>query len=303
MSSLTSPGLKSLGDKAIIKLRPYLEKLGAFTTDFSGDFLGKTKYVSVPVIAGTAETFAHTTANYAHTTGTLKFADVACTTHKKCTFSLDDVDCLEIEDAPMWEKFAQASADVVGKALVEAAMGKLTYAKRAGTITCSTVTLANVAAIAADVMGKGINPADCALLLRPAEFFTLVGLLPASAYGDGDVLKSGVIDGSLFGFKSIQAAPNASNASAADATAGIGFVVPQGALAVAARLPKPPKGGYIEIGEHVDEVTGFTFGIRVHVDPNEGETFLNVESLFGCELTKDDAGTNGAPGFYQVVNA
>lgn len=302
MSSLTSPGLKVCADKTIIALRPYLEKLGGCAVDFSADFLGRTKYVSVPVVAGAAESFVTATNNYNHATGTLKYVDISCSTHKKCTFELTDVDCLEIEDAPMWGTFAKASADKVGPEIVKAALGLLTYGNREAKKTLSSVTLADVCGLAADVMNAGYDPALCTLYLLPEKFFTLVSLLPASATGNANILSTARIDGSMFGFGSIQAATNISKSDGAETTYGIGFVVPNGAIGVAARLPKPPKGGagYVEIGEMSDEVTGFSLGLRVHVDPAEGKTFLNVESLFGAALTKSDS--NGAPGYIQVVS-
>lgn len=302
MSSLTSPGLKTTADKTIIALRPYLEKLTGCALDFSADFLGRTKYVSVGVVAGSAETFNASSANYGHSTGTLKYVDVSCSTHKKCTFDLTDVDCLEVEDSPLWSQFAKASAEKVGPEIVKAAMALLTYGDREAKKTLSAVTVAGVCGLAGAVMDAGYNPEMCTLYLKPATFFTLVGLLPNSVLGSADVLKTGRINGALFGFGSVQASPNISTYDAEATQYGLGFVVPDGAIAVAARIPKPPKGGegYVEIGEHRDEVTGFSLGLRVHVNPDKGSTFLNVESLFGARLTKD--GSNGAPGYIQVVS-
>lgn len=296
-SSLTSPGLKAVSDKCLIALRPYLTRLSGFTLDCSPDFLGRTKHVAVPVVAGAAETFgAEASKNYAHTTGTLKYVDVNASTHTKATFSLTDTDCLEVDDAAMWTNFARAGADVIGAAIVKGAMALLTDASAADTLTLAAagVTVANIAGLAAGVMAKGIDPAQCTLLLKPDSFFALVGSLPASVYGSADVIKAGRIDGALLGFAEIAVAPDIT-------TTGVGFVVPRSALAIATRVPKPPKdgAGYVEIGSQTDEITGFTLGVRVHVSPDVGETFLNIEALYGGALT---AGAGG-PGYYKVAAA
>ncbi len=303
MSSLTSPGLKAAADNTIVELRPYLERLQGCALDFSADFLKHTKTISVPVIAGAAETFNADSANYSNATGTIKYVDLTCSTHKKCTFELDDVDCLEIDTARIWTDCAKASANKIGPEIVKAALGLLTYTSAESQKTVGGVTVAGIAALAGETMAAGYDPMLCTLFLEPTSFFTLIGNLPSSVVGDGSVIKTARIDGSLFGFGTIQAAPNVAKASSDSANKGIGFVVPYGAIAVAARLPKPPNGaaGYVEIGEMTDEVTGFSLGLRVHVDPNKGKTFLNVESLFGAALTK--SGSNGAPGYIQVVTA
>lgn len=296
-SSLTSPGLKAVSDKCLIALRPYLTRLSGFTLDCSPDFLGRTKHVSVPVVAGVAETFGtETTKNYAHTTGTLKYVDVDASMHTKATFSLTDADCLEIDDSSMWANFARAGADVIGAAIVKGAMTLLTDSAATDTLTLATsgVTVASIAGLAAAVMAKSVDPTQCTLLLKPDSFFTLVGALPASVYGSADVIKAGRIDGALLGFAEIAVAPDIT-------TAGVGFVVPHSALAIATRVPKPPKGGegYIETGSQTDEITGFTLGVRVHVSPDVGETFLNIEVLHGGALTK----AAGGPGYYKVTAA
>lgn len=296
-SSLTSPGLKAVSDKCLIALRPYLTRLGGFTLDCSPDFLGRTKHVAVPVVAGAAETFGTAASkNYAHTTGTLKYVDVDASTHTKATFSLTDTDCLEIDDSAMWANFARAGADVIGAAIVKGAMSLLTDsgAEESLTLESAGVTVANIAGLAAAVMGKGVDPTQCALLLKPEPFFALVGSLPASVYGSADVIKAGRIDGALLGFAEIAVATDIT-------TEGVGFVVPRSALAIATRVPKPPKGGtgYVEIGSQTDEITGFTLGVRVHVSPDVGETFLNIEALHGGALTK----TAGGPGYFKVAAA
>lgn len=294
-SSLTSPGLKAVSDKCLIALRPYLTRLGGFTLDLSSDFIGREKFVAVPIVAGASESFNAASANYAHTTGSLKYVDVSVANHVKATFSLTDTDCLEVDDAPMWTNFARAGADVIGADIVKGVMGKFTDAGAAKTLTLADgVTVSAVAGLAASVMAEGVDPSQCTLLLTPAAFFSLVGALPASVYGNADVIKAGRIDGALLGFGEIAVAPDVT-------TAGVGFVVPRGALAVATRIPKPPKGGagYVEIGSQTDEISGFTLGVRVHVSPDVGETFLNIEAAYGAALTAD----KGGPAFFKVATA
>ena len=98
-------------------------------------------------------------------------------------------------------------------------------------------------------------------------------------------------------------AVNCSKASAAAANNGIGFIVPEGAIASANRVVTPVRegGNLIEFGTITDEATGFAFGQRVVVDADQGTCSWSVDTLFGAALSLQSS--NGAPGFYQLITA
>jgi hypothetical protein len=97
--------------------------------------------------------------------------------------------------------------------------------------------------------------------------------------------------------------PNCSKASAGDANNGIGFIVPEGAIATANRVVVPVRdgGNLIEFGTITDEATGFGFGQRVVVDADQGTCSWSVDTLFGAALSLQSS--NGAPGYYQIKTA
>lgn len=307
-TSLTKKGLLAAADKVIVAARPALEIISQFTTDFSADAVKPGTGVAVDVLAASAETFVKTSANYTHTTGTIKPVIVATDIRKKSTFSLDDVDVLEDETAHLWNKFAPVAGAAVGKELVQSVTGKLTYDKRAAAITLGGSTLADFFALKAYMEGTaGIDASTCVLMLEPTTYSALCSVLNSGIVGDGSVVRGGII-GQALGFKAVYSAPTAPVESADGVNKGKGFIVPENAIAIVNRVVKPLKGAVgnlIEYGEVTDEVSGLTLSHRVVVDQADGECFWTVEGLFGSKLTASDASGNatGAPGFYQIVVA
>ena len=308
-TSLTKKGLIAASDKVLVAARPALEIISQFTTDFSADAVKPGTGVAVDVLAATAETFVKGTANYKHTTGTIKNVVVATDIRKKSTFSLDDLDCLEDETAHCWSKFGPVAGRSVAVELVKSVTSKLTRTARSAAITLAGSTLADFFALRAYMEGTAkIDPATCVMLLEPTTYSLLCSVLNSGIVGDGSVVRGGII-GAALGFKAIYSAPTISTDSAeANDGKGKGFIVPENALAIVNRIVRPAKGiagELIEYGEVTDELSGITLTERVVVDGGDGEIFWTSEGLFGSKLTKLDADGNatGAPGFYQVVVA
>ena len=308
-TSLTKKGLIAASDKVIVAARPALEIISQFTTDFSADAVKPGTGVAVDVLAATAETFVKGTANYKHTTGTIKNVVVATDIRKKSTFSLDDIDCLEDETAHCWSKFGPVAGRAVAVELIKSVTGKLTRTARDAAITLGGSTLADFFALRAYIEGTAkIDPSTCVMLLEPTTYSLLCSVLNSGIVGDGSVVRGGII-GAALGFKTIYSAPTISTDSAAESDGkGKGFIVPENALAIVNRIVRPAKGiagELIEYGEVTDELSGITLTERVVVDGGDGEIFWTSEGLFGSKLTKLDANGNatGAPGFYQVVVA
>ena len=299
-SSLTSPGLIAAGDKAIIAARKQLEFVKLFATDFTDDAIQPSTTLKIPVFAGAAATFAPGSSHgYNDTEGTIKWAAIDFSTHKKCTFGLQDKDKLLVDTDPFWTKCGVAAGQGVGLALVSEITSKLVYSA-ATQITSWSATLANMAALRASCAANDLDPARCVVILTPDAYAAILVALPANVIGDGSAFVTGIAPG-LFGFKAVCEGTTISTASTASATKGVGFVVPEDALAVGARVIKPQDGVCEEWGTTTDEITGLTLGHRVTVNQNSGERFYTVEALIGAALTLQSS--NGAPKILQLVTA
>lgn len=304
-ASLTKKGLKAAADKAIIAARPALEIVKNFTIDFSDEAVKPGTGVVVDVVKATAETFDKTSANYAHTTNTTTPVTVATDTRKKSTFELDDLDVLEDETGAALAGNAEASGRAVGSELIKSVTGKLTAADALAQYTLTGSTLTDFFKIRAFIEKAGVDPVTCVLLLLPDTYVALCSVLNAGIVGDGSVVRGASI-GQALGVKAIYSAPTCSDLSAVDTHKGVGFIVPENALAIVNRVVKPLKGtvgGLIEYGEHKDEVSGLVTTHRVIYDANTSTAYWTHEGLIGSKLTRQEISTgvyNGAPGFWQI---
>lgn len=313
ITSVTSAGLKAGADKVILSARPYLEFLADFSINFKPLTAARYDSIAVEVLNASEEAFGPG-AGYTHGTNTIKPAAVSLTERRKSTWNIGDRDALENELAPCWSQFGPKAGLAVAARAVTFAMSKLTYAARAAAITQATYSaLADFTTIMAQVVDLGIDPGICVLLLNPTAFASLLSVLPAYVKGDdGDALRYARI-GEFLGFKSVRLAPHASKVSGAAVEGvtpqnGFGFIVPEGALAVADRIVTPVRegGNLIESGTFTDDVTGFAFGTRVVLDTDQGTCSWTTEALYGVALAKQtlpDNTSNNAPGFYQLVTA
>lgn len=293
--------LTAASDKVILASRPYVEMLKLFSTNFAPDGAQPYGAVAVQVLSATAGDFG--SANGYNVGTGLKPATVTLNKHKKATFQITDVEAIKDDLNPCWAQFAPVAGKAVAKAMVTDAIALLTYGNAAAQKTVTKASFANIAAWRAAVEEANLDPADCVLLLEPSTFATLISTIPASVIGDGDPVKSGKV-AELLGFKAVLESPNVSKESASGVNKGIGFVVPTGAIGIAARTVPAIKGvagGLVEYGIIQDDETGCSFDQRVVVDANLGTCNWTVESLYGVALTKDS--TNGAPGYLQLITA
>ena len=307
-ASLTKKGLKAAADKAIIAARPALEIVKNFTIDFSDEAVKKGTGVVVDVVTAVAEDYDKSSANYAHTTNTSVPVTVATDTRKKSTFELDDLDDLEDETGAALAGNAEASGRAIGSALIKSITGKLTAAAALSQYTLTGSTLADFFKIRAFVEKADVDPSTCVLMLLPDTYVALCSVLNAGIVGDGSVVRGAVI-GQALGFKSVYSAPTCTDLSASETHKGVGFIVPENALAIVNRVVKPLKGtvgGLIEYGEHKDEVSGLVTTHRVIYDANTSTAYWTHEGLIGSKLTReviagsDPTAYNGAPGFWQI---
>lgn len=302
-TSVTSQGLVAGADKVILAARPYLEFTKLFSTNFQA--VGSTQYsgIAVNVLAASSENFG-AGAGYTHPTNTIKPATITLSSHRKSTFTIGDVDALTNELAPCWAEMGPKAGEAIGKYVVQQIMSLLTYSAATAQITqATTSSLADFTALHAAAISKDLDPAQCVLILEPVTYSKLLAVLPQYVIGSDEAVRTGMI-GRFLGFKAVVCSPNCSKVSAATpASNGIGFIVPEGAIASANRVVTPVRegGNLIEFGTITDEATGFAFGQRVVVDADQGTCSWSVDTLFGAALSLQSS--NGAPGFYQIKTA
>lgn len=302
-TSVTSQGLVAGADKVILSARPYLEFTKLFSTNFESAPGTQYSGVAVNVLASSSEDFG-VGAGYTHPTNTIKPATITLEKHRKSTFTIGDKDAIMNELAPCWAEMGPKAGEAIGKYVVQQIMALLTYTAATAQITQAThASLADFTALHAAAIAKGLDPAQCVLILEPIAYSNLLAVLPQYVLGSDEAMRTGMI-GRLLGFKAVVCSPNASKVSAATpASNGFGFIVPEGAIATANRVVVPVRegGNLVEFGTITDEATGFSFGQRVVVDADQGTCSWSVDALFGCALSKQSS--NGAPGFYQLITA
>ena len=297
-------GLVAASDKCILAIKPWLEFIKLFATNYAPANGEKFSAIAVEVLSSDSEDFDPDTGkNYCHSTNKIAPATVTLTTHRKSTFVISDRQALENEFAPCWAQLAPKAAEAVGKYAVQSIMGLLTYTNREAAITQAThAALADFTAIWGKTVAAGFDPRQCVLILTPTAYAALIAALPAQVIGTDEVLRTAMI-GEFLGFKAVVPSPNASTASGASATNGYGFVVPEGAIATANRIVTPVRegGGLVEFSTATDEATGFSLGFRTVVDACNGQVAWTADALWGAALSKQSS--NGAPGYLQIVTA
>jgi hypothetical protein len=300
-TSVTSAGLKAAADKVILASRPAVEELKLFSVNLSVDPSKKGNGVVVEVVSAVAGDFGASN-GYTKASGTIKPATVILDQHKKSSFTVSDRDALENELAPCWGTFGPAAGKAVARAAVQYAIGKLDFGNAKAVATAAYETISDFAGIRGIAEENGLDPADCVLVLTPAAYAKALAATPAHVLGDNAAIRAGVL-GQFLGFKAVIDAPNASKTSADGVQKGFGFIVPTGALAVAARVVVPVKegGNLIEFGTVQDDETGFAMGMRVVVDADQGECTWTVDALFGAALTYNATTNPNAPRYVQLA--
>lgn len=285
-TSVTSAGLVAASDKVILAARPVIELVKLFSTDLSVEPAKKGAGVAVEVLSAVAGDFGANN-GYTKSTNSIKPASVTLNKHKKATYTVSDVDALQNELAPCWNQFGPSGGLAVAKAIATDAMTLLTAAAAASSVTNACADLAGFAAVRAAAVAAHFDPADCVLVLNPATYSKLLSLTPANILGSDEAIRRGQL-GAFLGFKAVVESPSA---------ATLGFIVPTGALAIAARVVAPVRtgGNLVEFGTVQDETTGIAFGQRVVVDADQGTCSWTVDCLYGVALTKQSS--NGAPGY------
>lgn len=118
------------------------------------------------------------------------------------------------------------------------------------------------------------------VVLNPSQFAKVLGLVDYSMVGNGDYIKTGVID-NLFGFKAIVCSSNLpENAK--------GAIILDEAVGIASKYLSPmTPNAYPEAFAATDE-SGFTIGFRRFMDLNKGNDIIAGDVLFGAKLLQSN---------------
>lgn len=303
MGSLTSPGLILASNQAIMESQRGIALAKHFTTDFSAELQGVGKTIAVPVFSGNATTFNESNNDFETTDGSIIPVNVSLTELVKVTFKLGVMDLLEVDKSSTSRNCGIAGGRAIGRKLEELIVGLLTHDKAVAQATSFTV--AKLGAAIAKAEKNDIDPATIVAVLNPDVYGDLLDANTNNAAIQGDDIASAL--GRKYGIKAIVCSAKVANASSSSATKGVGFLVPDAAIAIAGRgIEQPVEGMYSEYGTTTDEKSGLAITSFVHGAPGKIARYMNVAALLGAKLTRENVGdtnTNKAPGFIQLVTA
>ena len=297
-TSLTSPGLILGSSKALMETQRAIALAKLFTTDFSSELQGEGKTLKVPVFSGDATVYNETSNDFETTDGSIIPATITLDTLVKVTYKLGMTDLLEVDKSATSRNCGIAGGRAIARKIEELIVGKLGYANAVAQATGFTVT--KLGAAIAKAEENDIDPATIVAILNPKAYGDLLDANTANAAITGDNIAEAL--GRKYGIKAIVSSAKVANASAESATKGVGFLVPDAAIAIAGRgIEQAVDGMYAEYGTTTDDDSGFTITSFVHGQPGKNARFMNVAALLGSTLTRTS--DNKAPGFVQLVTA
>ena len=297
-TSLTSPGLILGSSKALMETQRAIALAKLFTTDFSSELQGEGKTLKVPVFSGDATVYNESSNDFETTDGSIIPATITLDTLVKVTYKLGMTDLLEVDKSATSRNCGIAGGRAIARKIEELIVGKLGYANAVAQATGFTVAKLGKAIATAEK--NEIDPATIVAILAPDAYGDLLDANTANAAITGDNIAEAL--GRKYGIKDIVSSAKVANASAESATKGVGFLVPDAAIAIAGRgIEQAVDGMYAEYGTTTDDDSGLTITSFVHGQPGKNARFMNVAALLGSTLTRTS--NNKAPGFVQLVTA
>ena len=297
-TSLTSPGLILGSSKALMETQRAIALAKLFTTDFSSELQGEGKTLKVPVFSGDATVYNESSNDFETTAGSIIPATITLDTLVKVTYKLGMTDLLEVDKSATSRNCGIAGGRAIARKIEELIVGKLGYANAVAQATGFTVAKLGKAIATAEK--NEIDPATIVAILAPDAYGDLLDANTANAAITGDNIAEAL--GRKYGIKAIVSSAKVANASAESATKGVGFLVPDAAIAIAGRgIEQAVDGMYAEYGTTTDDDSGLTITSFVHGQPGKNARFMNVAALLGSTLTRTS--DNKAPGFVQLVTA
>lgn len=272
--------------RKILKVLPaQLNFLGAFSTDVSGELLGPSKSVEVPLVEmDAAGTFNRSTNNFARQAMTPKTATVTFGDPIIAGFGVTADQASKI-DKRWWEGKAELNATAVAASAstaVTSLVTKTNFAKAVtGVGTAASFAKSGVAKIAAacESSTNKLRVKFAALCLSGEYFYNLLSGLDANVYGGTEAIRNGVIPG-LFGFGKVMLMHGLTIP---------GFVCEPAAIAFAARGFRPADDTpYRAIREIKDPESGLVLTLVEYGDGPTGDLSESVTTRIGAAV--GDAG-------------
>ena len=187
MSSLTSPGLILASNTAIMEAQRGIAFTKYFSTDFSAELQGVGKTVSVPVFSGNATVYSERAGevnDYETTDGAIIPVNVTLDTLVKVTFSLDQLDLLEIDKSSTSRNCGIAGGRAIGRKLEELIVSQLVYTKALA--QANGFTVAKLGKAIATAQSNGLDPATLVCILEPGAYGDLLDANIANAAIQGN---------------------------------------------------------------------------------------------------------------------
>lgn len=294
--AFTSPGLVLASNKAIIEAQRGIALAKHFATDFSSELQDIGKTISVPVFSGSATVFNDSSNDFETTDGSIIPVNVTLDTLVKVTFKLGATDLLEVDKSATSRNCGIAGGRAIARKIEEQIMGLLTYVNAESQFASFTVAKIGKALAAAEK--AGYDPATCVVILDPDNYGDLLDSNVNNAAIQGNDIATAL--GEKYGCKAIlcSAKVNAAVSSSAS-TGGVGFIVPDSAIAIGGRaVEQAVEGLYNEYNITTDEASGLAVTSFVHGTPSKNARFINVAALLGAKLTYTSS--NGAPRYIQL---
>ena len=273
--ALTSPGLIKAANDALVGISPDINVAKLFALDISADFADFGSTVKVPVATATAAEYDDASNNYETDSGSITYANVALDKHPKATLSVPNLAAFEAPNAPYWGRVTTALVDAISGSVSTGLGGLFTAdACTGGKVVVSSVTKKTIAALRGECLGRVANTV---LALDPTYYAAVLAELDTSAYGGAQAIQNGIVN-ALYGFKAV--------IQMKDLPSGVlGALIPQDAVAVAARGTLKAEEGFIEAGTVTDE-NGFPVTITRHMSFAKRTEFLNGDLLWGAALVQ-----------------
>ena len=272
--------------RKVLKVLPQqLNFLGAFSTDVSGELLGPSKSVEVPLVEmDEAGTFNRTNNNFARPAGTPKTATVTFGDPIITGFAVTADQASKIEKR-WWEGKAELNATAVAASASTAVTNLVTESNFEKVVTgvgaASAFAKSGVAKIAAAVESSTnkLRVKFSTMALSGEYFYALLAGLDANVYGGTEAIRGGVIPG-LFGFGKVMLMHGLEIP---------GFVCEPSAIAFASRGFRPADDKpYRAIREIKDPESGLTLTLVEYGDGPSGDLSESVTARIGAAV--GDAG-------------
>ena len=268
--------------RKVLKVLPaQLNFLGAFSTDISGELLGPSKSVEVPLVEmDEAGTFNRASNNFARPAGTPKTATVTFGDPIITGFAVTADQASKI-DKRWWEGKGELNSTAVAASASSAVTNLVTKSNFAKAVTsvgsAASFGKAGVAKIAAAISNatNKLRVRFSTLALSGEYFYYLLSGLDASVYGGPEAIRNGVVPG-LLGFNKVMCMQGLDCP---------GFVCEPSAIAFASRGFRPADDTpYRAIREIKEPESGLTLTLVEYGDGPSGDLSESVTTRIGAAV-------------------